>query len=571
MTARRILLSVFALVAFSAALVFAAHQLLTPKEPGLAGMMPDGALFYIESPDFHALLTDWSNSPEKQAWLKSDNYAVFSQSRLFGRLSQAQTEFAAAAGLPPDMQFVAQVSGKESAFAWYDIGKLEFLYITHLPSATFSQSTLWQSRGKFETRQSGKIDFYLRTEPQSQRTVAFASIDDWVILGTREDLVANALALIGGAQARTLRDESWYADSLTAAKAPGDLRMVLNLEKLVPSPYFRSYWIQQNITEMKQYRAAISDLYRDKQVYREERVLLRKSTEDNAQALPDISQLAAAVPAGAGFYKAISAPSPKQTADILRDKLLDPRPHSEVIYRYAPTVTMSDQNSGQASDFETRIDQAPATPKQIDLWQPLQSLLDAAQINGLLVCESSILPPDETFTRFHTTIVLSSEHGWNLDQLKTTLATTLEPQITTSRLGLGWTDRHGYSQFDGLLPLALQIKNRYLILSNDPATLLAVGNNLVNKPESTAAAIYASGFNHAQERPAFVHITTLLDRAAMRGGPALSNDPNEPRQPAFFSGNAASFSQVFSGVGSESIIVRNAGQNVTQTVTYQWQ
>ena len=570
MTVRQILLSTFALLALSAVAVLAAHQLLTPKEPGLAGMMPDGAVFYIESPNFHALLSDWSNSPEKQAWLKSDNYAVFSQSRLFGRLSQAQDEFTTAAGLPPDMQFVAQVAGKESAFAWYDIGKLEFLYITHQPSANFSQSALWQSRGKFEARQSGKMDFYVRTDPQSQRTVAFASVDDWVILGTREDLVANALALIGGAKARTLRDEAWYTDSVAAAKAPGDLRMVLNLEKLVPSPYFRSYWIQQNITEMKQYRAAISDLYREQQVYREDRVLLRENPVD-MPASPDISQLVAAVPAGTGFYKAIATPSPKQAVDILRDKLLDPRPHSEASYRYAPSVTVDVQNSGQASDFETHIDQAPATPKQVDLWQPLQSLLDSSQIDGLLVCESSFSPPGETFTRFHTAIVLSSERGWSPDQLKSTLVATLEPQITTSRLGLGWTERQGYSEFDGLLPLALQIKDKYLILSNDPSMLLAVAKNLGHKAESAAPAIYASGFNPTQERPAFVHVTTLLDRAGMRGGAALSDDPDEPRQPAFFSGNAASFSQVFSGVASESMTVRNAGNNVTQTVTYQWQ
>src|SRR5271163_604374 len=125
MIARRALLYVTALVILTAA-VFGAHQVLAPKEPGLAGMMPDGALLYIESPDFQSLLADWSNSPEKQTWLKSDDYAVFSQSCLFGRLSQAQSEFATAAGLPPDMQFLTQVAGKQSAFAWYDIGNLDF-------------------------------------------------------------------------------------------------------------------------------------------------------------------------------------------------------------------------------------------------------------------------------------------------------------------------------------------------------------------------------------------------------------------------------------------------------------
>jgi len=570
MSTRRILL-VTSIFVLSAAIMFAAHLLLAPTEQPLAGMMPDGALFYLESPDFHALLADWNNSPEKQAWLKSDNYAVFSKSRLFDRLDQAQAEFASAAGLPPDMQLLAQVAGKDSAFAWYDIGKLEFLYITRLPSATFTQSTLWQSRSKFELRRSGKLDFYARTDPESQRTVAFASSGDWVILATREDLVANALALISGTQGRSLRDEAWYADSIAAAKSPGDLRMVLNLEKIVPSPYFRSYWIQQNITEMKQYRAAISDLYRSNQVYREERVLLRKIASDGAPANPDISQLAAAVPSGIGFYKALSAPTPQQTLDLLKDKLLDPRPYTLSTHQYAPSVTMTDQNTGQASDFETRIDNAPPEPKTADMWQPLLSILQTARVNGLLLCESSAMQAGETFAQFPSAIVLSADVDWNSDQLKSTLAAALEPQITTARLGLGWKDQKGYAEFDGLLKLALAAHGKYLILSNDPPLLLSVADRLNHASPSDTPSIYTSGFKHPSESGNFYRIVAFIDRAGMRGSSALSSDPNQPRQPAFFSGNAASFSQVFSGVSSESMVVRNAGQNVTQTVTYQWQ
>ena len=48
----------------------------------------------------------------------------------------------------------------------------------------------------------------------------------------------------------------------------------LNLEKIVPSPYFRTYWVQQNITDLAQYSAAVSDLFRSNQQYREERVLI---------------------------------------------------------------------------------------------------------------------------------------------------------------------------------------------------------------------------------------------------------------------------------------------------------
>jgi len=45
--------------------------------------------------------------------------------------------------------------------------------------------------------------------------------------------------------------------------------MVLNLEELVPNGYFRTYWVQQNITSLKQYSASVSDLFRSGQQYRE--------------------------------------------------------------------------------------------------------------------------------------------------------------------------------------------------------------------------------------------------------------------------------------------------------------
>ena len=54
-------------------------------------MMPEGSLLYIEAKDFSGLLKDWNGSPERAQWLKSDDYRVFSNSRLFLRLGQAST------------------------------------------------------------------------------------------------------------------------------------------------------------------------------------------------------------------------------------------------------------------------------------------------------------------------------------------------------------------------------------------------------------------------------------------------------------------------------------------------
>ncbi|MGB0123758.1 MAG: hypothetical protein WA419_22565 [Silvibacterium sp.] len=568
MMLRRFLITAAA-IALSAAGVFAAYQVNEAHAPELAAMMPSGALLYIESPDFHSLLADWSQSSEKQAWLEGDDYAVFSRSRLFGRLAQAQTEFADAAGVPSNMQLLDQIAGKQSAFAWYDIGKLEFLYITHLPSSSFEQSTLWQSRGKFEQRQSGKANFYVRTDPESKRTVAFAVAGDWVILGTREDLVAGTLALLSGSQSETLHDEAWYADSIKAAKTPGDLRMVLNLEKIVPSPYFRSYWIQQNITEMKQYRAAISDLYRTSAAYREERVLLRREQASGAAAVSDVSALAAAVPASAGFYKAWAAPDAAQATAIVRDKLLDPRPAVATDSQYAPSATVMEQNAGNAADFETRIDQAPVVARE-NVWAQLRPAIEASQVKGLLEVDTSYSQRDGAFSGVHSAVVLSALHGWDAKQIRKLIADGLNAQTSASHFGVGWVEKGDFLQLDGLLPLYLAVQGNTLILANDADLLEALGAKLREKPVADQGEMYISKFNHAQESPAFLRTSTLIDRANMRGRQDGAAEYDVGQRPAFFSGNIASLSRMFSGVASGSIIERDAGINVVQTVIYQW-
>jgi len=114
------------------------------------------------------------------------------------------------------MNFLSQVAGERSIFALYDIANLQFLYITYLPSAKSMQTALWQTRSKFEPRSAGGGTFYLRRDPESQREVAFAISGDYLILSTREDLMAGALQLMSGKQDRTVEGEQWWAQSTAA-------------------------------------------------------------------------------------------------------------------------------------------------------------------------------------------------------------------------------------------------------------------------------------------------------------------------------------------------------------------
>src|SRR5260370_36126239 len=123
----------------------------TPSHP-LDQLMPQGALLYIEAKDFAGLLKDWNNSQEQAAWLKSDDYRVFSNSRLFLRLTKAADEFAAAAGLRPNGKLLAEAAGTQTAIAISELGNLAVSVLSCLSSGDFTQSSLWQQRNKFQSR-----------------------------------------------------------------------------------------------------------------------------------------------------------------------------------------------------------------------------------------------------------------------------------------------------------------------------------------------------------------------------------------------------------------------------------
>jgi len=402
-----LLVTGLALLCALAASAYQAVQRAATAPTSMAGMLPQGALLTIESPDFAGLLHDWNASPEQKSWLASDNYSVFSNSRLFGRLNDARGEFESTAnpaeneGPSFDGDFLTQVAGRQSIFAWYDVGNLEFLYISRVSASQAANIALLKERKGWTARQSGGITFYMRkssdgpaAEAESAqgkaRTVAYAQVPDpggdLLILATREDLIANALALIHPANprqnAQSVASEQWFVDA-SAALPPGNsapaLHMVLNLERLVPQPYFRSYWVQRNISAMGQYRAAVSDLHRESGQFREERALLPKASDSEAYQT-ELSPLVGVLPAS-GVFRAQATHDPDAAVTALEEKLLGRIKLEALPATEAPDPTLEAEQSGSATDLETRIDTpAPVTPatSNLALTQAIQSAgLDA--------------------------------------------------------------------------------------------------------------------------------------------------------------------------------------------------
>ena len=555
---------------------WAAFQAATAGEQPLSRFVPAGAMLYLEGKNVSELLADWNNSPQKLQWVASSNHEVFSRSRLFLRLKGAADQFATAAGLPPDMGWLSQVAGSHSVLALYDIGNLHFLYVTRLPSANSIETTLWQTRAKFEPRSAGGLNFYLRRDPESQREVEFAVSGDYLLLATREDLIAGALQLMAGSKDRTVENEQWWSESAAAAGPAGDLRMVLNLDKLVPNPYFRTYWIQQNITDLKSYSAAISDWFRSGQQSREERVLLNRtvpteaataapepgtSTARGEEATADLVRL---VPDGTGFFEATASPVADSCFELLKTELLAPHLGPAPPSQTAPGVQLTSGETGANSDLETRIDQLPmqrsATGQSVS---ELQELLSKTQVTASLQLRSTERDNAGVFVRFHSALVLFATTDWDKPGIESALADFVRPDLTASQLGVIWHSKTSHEELDGLWPLATAVRGKYLVVADDPDLIEAMLSRF-NRKSLAKPATRIAGFNHERERANFVHFSGLVDR------PSASAFPGANRQPQFFSSNIASLSSTLGAVSREDISVHVEGTRTFQTVTYQW-
>jgi len=571
------------------------YQLLAPPRPAptarLTAYLPQDALLTLQSPDFASLLKRWTNSPECRAWLASDNDAVFQNSRLFGRLGDAQTSFEAAAGVPADADFLAHIAGKESVFAWYDIGKLEFLYITRMPAAQAAQTQLFQSRGHFERRHAGASDFYLRTSRSDYGTVAFASVPtpsgDLLLLATREDLIANALKLIAQPETgSSIEQEPWFHDAsaaLPAEKAGPALHMVLNLDRIAPDPHFRSYWIQRNVPRMKQFRASAADLYLEPTRFREERVLLPKSPSPEMPPSADISSLAALVPPSTGVFRAVATQDSAAAVTAIQEKLLGadtpPPPNPES----APDPSLAGPRTGSASDLETRIDTLPPASPSASTAQ-LRALLESSGTEAVLTLSSAepAASPDGLWIPIHSAVIVRTGKPADPQALRAALQQTLCGALTTANIGITFQptpvgDRTVYA-LGGPRPLffalaATPAAGNLLLLADDGALLQQVLHNLGAASTADASATMIAVFSHASQRAPYARLTSLVD-ATNGGNSGSARDPAQGADvgaaPTFFSSNIRSLSDAFASLVSEQVVERSVDSNLRQTVTYVW-
>jgi len=549
----------------------------TSPTPNLATLMPGGALLYLEAPDFGRVLRDWDSSQVKADWLESANYDVFSRSNLFTKLAEAYSQYGEAAGFLPDLKSVIEIAGTDSALALYEIRDVEFLYISRIADADLMKSQLWAVRDKFEQRQAGGVSFYLRTDAASRRTVAFAFAKGYLLVATRDDLVAQALELLAGGSNPSIASDRWYRESVAAASNPGELRLVTNLESLAKTAYFRSYWIQRNAPAVRRYWAGVADVKRTGGNVLESRVFLRTpGAAAPAAAATDsgtVPGLLALVPPEAGLYRASRVGDSSDAAALIVQKLIGPPPQRTSDGRYAPSAVSPDSRAGSEGDLETRIDEQPLPSDAgiSDSVAAVRAMVDRSGGRALLLVQSSS-PAGGTFVQMPAVIVLDGAEDWNRDSVRSSLAAAAGKLWTTSQLGAGWVSgtagRHPVERLDGLGTLIFAIRGRLLFLGNDARLLAAVLDRVATRP-AAGALTYAAGFRHLRERSSYERVMTALDFTSSAGNAGSGGGDRAGAAPPFFSGNVASLSRVLSGVAEIRVTEEERGLATVQSVLYQ--
>jgi len=270
-------------------------------------------------------------------------------------------------------------------------------------------------------------------------------------------------------------------------------------------------------------------------------------------------------PANASVYRAWASPSAQTAFELLRRKIFNPHPETQIASKTAPVVALDGGAVGDESELEIRIDEPPLDTGAPDTGSELRKLLEAVPLEAMLDIGSTRVQQDGVFVGTESGVALLRASDWDAAAVRNAMTAAFATMLTEDQIGVHWVDRgagaNSYSELDGLQSLALATHGRVLVIATTKELLEAMLAGPANSP-STSGARYAAAYRHSNELPNFIKMMRLIDN------PLAKQTAGDAPEPAFFSGNIASLGQTLARIGSESIVVHDTGSIVTQYVVY---
>ena len=578
----------------------------------LAGVMPRGAMVYIQASDLSALMKTWLASPVRSQFYDSASFGAFQKSHVYLKIQDRKKDFEAAIGFGLDEKRLAELAGRLSAVSIYDIGKLEMVFATEIPRARAVATALFKQAPQFQERSADGTSYYVRDVATDggrlNQQFCFAYIADKLIVTTTEGLMIRAIANAKGATTDSLSSDVISLAEQAAGFAAHDVTLWLDQTRLNGNRYFGNYWIHHNSDALAKIESGLIDLRITREGMSEQRWFKMadggRGLGTNQISADQVGALMKFAPSNAQMVQIHAEAAPESISTAIELSLFGELPDESWSPDEIPDRTRSDGDEDENtraerysrldSRFDIDVDDAQAPKRGTGVEAPSVNKEDNNQQRGsnfgksigtLLTgistasyCElvRSRSETGKPFVRFERAIVaqLKPETVMNRDALERAIVDELRARfvVAGTEPRLDWQD-DGPIRFvaQSLLEqgAAYSVSGSYLVVasSKEFASDILQAARSTTTPERIGASVdFYALIRVAAAKPAFDTLMSKLDGRDQSSSRVTSDD--EEREVKFFSENLSSL--VAASSIREVRLARQSGPIATERVVYVW-
>lgn len=489
----------------------------------LVADFPRGALVFAQVSDLPKMLQSWNESELKERYLSSNNYEQLTSRHLATKLIERVSEFSFALEFDFSEQFFEELSDKQAAIALYDIGRIEFVFIVPLEEEKLLLSQLVSKGDKFEEIElKPGVSYYVMPfnvdrGRQGQR-LAYALQDGRFILANNEQLMIRTLNNVTTKLSSQIIDrlslDPTYQALIKKIK-PHYATIWVAQEKLNQDWYFRNYWIMNNITDLKNIRAAIFDIELQEKEWREDRYFLTKSDSLTSEiSVAEAQNLYNSVPKTLPYFNIEAVTSPEQISSSIHKYFFDNDIEPEKLNKskrnydyYVNTDETNDYYYGYyyGSSYDKEIndlidsDSLEFTLKQSyynreKVLESLKQVFEVAKARAIAKMQQPQAIEGMLFAEFHKAFIISLNNPDQFDSLAFEKVIAKLASDSTMIVGnstsVSWKDINNDKRSRVLImpmlgwQLCYTIKGNNLVLSNN----LNLLKEIINNPTKTKKA-----------------------------------------------------------------------------------
>ncbi|HXG65315.1 MAG TPA: hypothetical protein VNO70_09410 [Blastocatellia bacterium] len=569
----------------------------------LAGVMPRGALVYVQARDLGALMKMWLASPVRAQFYKSASFSEFSNSGIYLKFQERRKDFEKAIGFGLDESRLAEIAGGASAIAIYDIGKLEIAFVTEVPRERAIATALFKQAPQFQERSTDGGVYYVRDvttdSGRLNQQFCFAYTGGKLLVTTTEGLMIRALG-----HAKSGGSDALLSDILALAQqadgfAAHEITMYLDQARLNKNRYFNNYWVHRNVAAFDNIESGLLDLRITPEGMNEQRwFTLSSNGEKNALTGEQAGALLRFAPADAQLIE--TRADVKGLGEAVSHALFGQLKEGVAAPENIPDHT-SDNDGGRGgrterySRLDTRFDrdvddeQAPGKKSQISNLKsqisdsksqahPPALTAAIAALPSVAYCEMarSKLDASRPFARFERAIIIEMREGAAPDRagLERAISDEMRARFVIAGVdpGLTWQDDAGVRFVaQSLLEqgAAYTVSGKYLVLASSREfvrDILQAAASAARTPGVTGPVQYYAVVRVGQARPVFDKLMMKLDGKTEQ---APNPDQEEGQEVKFFSDNLSSLIAA-SAVRELRVERETAGALMRERVVYSW-